>query len=254
MEELYRSLLLAPAVWMREQVGVKPDKALLQIESDLRQQVSAPAPKWDLLLIRQAFQSWLNRLDIDHLSLILDEISMVPPDAAPVLFRMLLDTFPRGGQVILKLGGRKSAVRMGERAKHGGLVGLQLNHDVLVGLDLDELLSMPPAAGDLDAASSDPKQAFLVSCVRRVVPAVADKLPNEERSQLAMLFDPPECWRDLFRLGGADAERIGRSVEILLRQASRFNPHLIERAAQQAAQEASAEPLAAESADARTER
>jgi len=249
VDGLYRSLVLAPVAWMRDDVGLPPDKTLSQLEADLRSQVNVPAAKLDALRIRQTFQVWLTKLGVDHLSLFIDEMSVMPPDQAPLLLRMLLDTFPRGGRVVFKLGGRKDLLRVGERTGRAGVVGLQLNHDILVGLDLDEILSTPAINTGAQAPLSDPKQIFLASCIRQIVPAVADQLQLGARPQWHILFDPPDSWNDLYRLCDGDVTLVGRSVESLLRQSSRFSLPLIERAVELARNDGRPAPRTSSPAD-----
>ncbi|MCS7061027.1 MAG: hypothetical protein RMN25_07645, partial [Anaerolineae bacterium] len=182
IEGLYRGLVMAPLNWGKMQWRLKMDRKLAQIEAQLEEHLKVQAAKLDLMKVRSAVYAWMDRLGIRHLSLFMDDVSGLSADLTPVLLRMALDTVPRGSRVTLKLAGSKESFKLQERSKKDGVVGLQLNHDVLVGFDLEELLRSRPIAAhpsseaevvqqeadsylgppaDVPALAVDPRQLFL---------------------------------------------------------------------------------------------
>ena len=266
IEGLYRGLVMAPMVWGKTQWGLKTDRKLGQIEASLEEHVGVQAAKLELMKVRNAVYAWMDRLGIQHLSLFMDDVSGLAPELTPVLLRMALDTFPRGSRVTLKLGGSKESFKIQERSKKDGVVGLQLNHDVLVGFDLEELLHAKPIApegqgsggaeepgsGGAGEGSSahpqmraeeegsqgaqeemtviDPRQVFLAKCVQQILPAVGAQLGLETAPQWDKLFGARDGWFDVFELAGFDVQLVGQTMEQLLRGGAQFDRAKVEQA------------------------
>lgn len=251
IEGLYRGLVMAPLVWGKTQWRLKTDRRLAQIEADLERHVAVQAAKLDLMKVRGAVCAWMDRLGIQHLSLFMDDVSGLSAELTPVLLRMALDTFPRGSRVTLKLGGSKESFKLQERSRKDGVVGLQLNHDVLIGFDLEELLhtrpivsetEQTPAQAEAGAAQEpadtvdepapviDPRQVFLAKCVHRIVPAIGAQLGLETAPQWEKLFGARNGWFDVFELAGFDVQLVGETMEQLLREGTQFDRAKVEQA------------------------
>jgi len=251
IEGLYRGLVMAPLVWGRTQWRLKTDRKLVQIEADLEEHVGVQAARLDLMKVRADVYAWMDRLGIQHLSLFMDDVSGLSAELTPVLLRMALDTFPRGSRVTLKLGGSKESFKLQERSKKDGVVGLQLNHDVLIGFDLEALLYArpiapqveeapaqaeagaphePPNGADEQASVIDPRQVFLARCVHRIVPAIGAQLGLETAPQWEKLFGVRNGWFDVFELAGFDVQLVGETMEQLLREGAQFDRAKIEQA------------------------
>ncbi len=258
IEGLYRGLVMAPLTWAKTYWRLKTDRKLAQIEADLEEHVGVQAAKLDLMKVRADVYAWMDRLGIQHLSLFMDDVSGLSAELTPVLLRMALDTFPRGSRVTLKLGGSKESFKLQERSKKDGVVGLQLNHDVLIGFDLEELLharpiapetTQPPAQSEAGAAQAhdagaqesrdvpeepapviDPRQVFLAKCVHRIVPAIGAQLGLETAPQWEKLFGVRNGWFDVFELAGFDVQLVGEAMEQLLREGACFDRARVEQA------------------------
>lgn len=258
IEGLYRGLVMAPLVWGKTQWRLKTDRKLAQIEADLEEHIGVQAARLDLMKVRAAVYAWMDRLGIQHLSLFMDDVSGLSAELTPVLLRMALDTFPRGSRVTLKLGGSKESFKLQERSKKDGVVGLQLNHDVLIGFDLEELLHARPIApeaektpaqaeagpapehndesqeprdgADAQASVIDPRQVFLARCVHRIMPAIGAQLGLETAPQWEKLFGARNGWFDIFELAGFDVQLIGETMEQLLREGAQFDRAKVEQA------------------------
>lgn len=255
IEGLYRGLVMAPLVWGKTQWRLKTDRRLAQIEAELEEHLAVQAARLDLMKVRAAVYAWMDRLGIQHLSLFMDDVSGLSADLTPVLLRMALDTFPRGSRVTLKLGGSKESFKLQERSRKDGVVGLQLNHDVLIGFDLEALLHARPVSSDTEPAAPategaaaqvsgdateqpapviDPRQVFLARCVQRIVPAIGAQLGLETAPQWEKLFGARDGWFDVFELAGFDVQLVGETMEQLLREGTQFDRARVEQAVDQA--------------------
>lgn len=262
IEGLYRGLVMAPLVWGKTQWRLKTDRKLAQIEADLEERVGVQAARLDLMKVRAGVYAWMDRLGIQHLSLFMDDVSGLSAELTPVLLRMALDTFPRGSRVTLKLAGSKESFKLQERSRKDGVVGLQLNHDVLIGFDLEALLHARPIApeaeetpaqveagatqeraqerndgaqesrdgADEPASVIDPRQVFLARCVHRIVPAIGAQLGLETAPQWEKLFGARNGWFDVFELAGFDVQLVGETMEHLLREGAQFDRAKVEQA------------------------
>jgi hypothetical protein len=214
IQALYRSLILAPVVWYQsviQDIGAKPDRRSIKIAVRLEDQFASPCSTFDLLTIRQLFHAWLDRLGIQMLSLFLDDFSSLPADVAPVLLHMVANAFPRGSRVSLKLGATKKDLRL-TRTTERDRVGLQMDHDIIVGLDIGRILESPSS----NPSMSDPRQAFLLTCLDRLSPDLASRVHFQSKLHWDALFEPGDAWFELFTASGCDVDIIGVALEDLL--------------------------------------
>ncbi|MCL5997745.1 MAG: hypothetical protein M1546_17065 [Chloroflexi bacterium] len=215
VDAVYRELIASPLAWSKNKLHLKPDKELQKIETQLNKLLDVPVAKLDTMAVRDAFYAWLDRIGIQTFSLFIDNLTSLAPEFVPILLQMLLDTFPRGGRVSFKLGGMKSALKLEERAKRGplsGQLGMQFSHDVLVGLDLDQLLRM----ADAGASPSDPRQIFLLASIQALAPDLAAVVKPQPDPMWAKLFDPEDAWLTLFKASDFEIDIVGAALENLL--------------------------------------
>jgi hypothetical protein len=225
VDEVYRGLMAAPLKWPQKGLALKPDRELQRLETQLAALLEVPIARLDTLAVRNTFYAWMDRLTIQTLAFIVDDLSALAPEFIPVLLQLLLDTFPRGGRVALKLGGTKEALKVEGRAKRpaagapAGLpLGMQLSHDLLVALDLDQLLRAP----DLAPSATDPRQAFLLARLEKANPALLARVQgsgpaqdNVPQPEWGNLFEPAEAWFAPFKAGNFDVNLIGAALEVL---------------------------------------
>jgi hypothetical protein len=211
VDAVYRDLISAPLIWARATVGARPDRELQKLEDKLMVLLDMPVAKLDMLAARDAFYAWMGRLGIQTLSFFVDDVSSLAPGFIPVLLQMLLDTFPRGSRVCFKLAGLKQSLKLEERAKRGAL-GMQFSHDILAGLDLEQLLQ----SGDVSPSQFDPRQIFLLACIQKLAPALVARVEPNPEPAWGNLFDPPEAWFGLFKGAEFDIEIVGAALENLL--------------------------------------
>jgi hypothetical protein len=221
VDAVYRALMTSPMTWAKNQLHLKPERDLQRLETQLNTLLDVPVAKLDMLAVRDVFHSWLDRLGVHRLSLFVDDVSALAPEFAPVLLQMLLDTFPRGSRVSIKLGAVKNALKLEERARRGQL-GMQFSHDILVGLDLDQTLRL----ADTAATQSDPRQAFLLSCIEKFAPELLARVQPLAQAKSAEqpkpdpawaeLFEPAETWFDLYKDSNFDIAIAGAALQNLL--------------------------------------
>lgn len=211
VDAVYRELISSPLSWVRTKLRLKPDRELQKHETQLAALLDTPVSKLNALALRDTFYAWMDRLNVRSLSFYIDDVSALAPGFIPVLLQMLLDTFPRGGRVSFKLAGLKQALKLEERAKRGA-VGMQFSHDILVGLDLEQLLQ----TSDVNASSFDPRQVFLLTCIQKLAPGLAARVEPKPDPTWENLFDPPGVWVNLFKGADYDMEVIGIALENLL--------------------------------------
>jgi hypothetical protein len=211
VDSLYRGLVVAPMDWARDQLHIREDRELQKIIPQLDALLNVPVSKLNMLAVRDAFLRWLDHLGIQELALFIDDVTALAPEFVPVLLQMLLDTFPRGGRVSMKIGGLKHSLKLEERARRGGL-GLQFNHDILTGLDLEQMLQAP----DVSPSPIDPRQVFLLACLRKHAPAIAARVQSETAITWDALFEPADLWFRLFSASGWDVNVVGIAAENLL--------------------------------------
>ncbi len=211
VDALYRDLITAPFKWATTQLHVKEDRLFQKTTAQLNALLNVPVAKLDMLAVRELTLHWLDRMGVQYFSLILDELSTLAPEFIPVLLQMLLDTFPRGGRVSLKLGGDKQALKLQERGKNSAL-GMQISHDILMGLDLEQVLH----SADLQASQFDPRQVFLLDRLQKIAPEQTARLKDTPDPAWETLFDPADAWFDLFTQANDDIELLEASLKILL--------------------------------------
>ena len=211
VDALYRSLISAPLTWATQHLHVKEDREFHKTAAQLKALLNVPVAQLDMLAIRDTLLRWLDRMGIQHFSFVVDDLSSLAAEFIPVLLQMLLDTFPRGGRVSFKIGGTKQALKLHERSKNGA-VGMQISHDILVGLDLEQVLY----ASDLSASQFDPRQVFLLDCIQSLAPEQAAHVKETPDPAWGALFDPPDAWYTLFQGVDGDIALVGAALEHLL--------------------------------------
>ena len=211
VDALYRDLITAPFKWATTQLHVKEDRTFQKTVGQLGELLNVPVAKLDMLAVRELVLHWLDRMGVQYFSLILDELSTLAPEFIPVLLQMLLDTFPRGGRVSLKLGGDKQALKLQERGKNSTL-GMQVSHDILMGLDLEQVLH----SADLQASQFDPRQVFLLDRLQKLAPEQTAHLKDTPDPAWEKLFDPVDAWFYLFTQANDDIELLEAALEILM--------------------------------------
>jgi hypothetical protein len=234
VDALYRDLITAPFRWATQQLHVKEDREFQKTTSQLEALLNVPVAKLDVLAVRELVSRWLDRMGIQYFSLILDDLSTLSPEFIPILLQMLLDTYPRGGRVSFKLGGEKQTVRLLERSKNN-MLGMQLSHDILMGLDLEQVLHSP----DVQASQFDPRQVFLLDRLQKIAPELAAQLTATPDPAWGTLFEPAEAWSGLFGLSDDNIELMEAALgALLLTRASapegKLNPERVEQAMNQA--------------------
>ncbi len=212
LETLFRQLIQVPLNWHQAllQAAQAPlDRALIDLTSRLREQLASA--DLDTLALRDLFYAWLDAAQIKTIALFLDDFSALPTDLGPVLLQMLEDTFPRGGRMRLIVAGTKEKLSV-EKVTAQGSVGLQMKHDVLIGLDLDGIVK----SEDLRPSLSEPRQAFIFNCIRAPFPQLAERVQHNSGLGWESMFHPREAWFDLFRASRFDVEIAAAALEDLL--------------------------------------
>lgn len=211
VDAVFRDLVRLPfgvnALPADEQTAREGAQHLVRLEALL----GVPLGKYNLLAVRDVVLQWLDSLSVQNLTLVVDELSALAPEFTPILLQMLLDTFPRGGRITFRLGGEKQAMRLQERARKGAL-GMQVNHDILISLDLEQVLQ----STDVKPSYSDPRQALLLGEVERISPSLAASLNEKPHPSWACLFDPPEAWYRLYESCEWNVELVVAALEYLL--------------------------------------
>ena len=234
VDTLYRDLLTAPFKWVTVQLSAKEDREYQSTMLQLNSLLNVPVAKLDMLAVRELVLRWLDRIGIQNLSLVIDELSALAPEFVPILLQMLLDTFPRGGRVSFKLGGDKVALKLQERAKNN-VLGMQVSHDILMGLDLEQVLHSP----DLQPSQFDPRQVFLMERLQALAPDVAARLKETPDPSWGQLFDPAEIWFSLYEQANDNIEVLEATLQLIQPSwvgtgTERLNRTDIERAIDQA--------------------
>jgi hypothetical protein len=211
IDVIYRGVVSAALTWARTQLRIKEDRELHKFAEQFETLLNVPVSKLDMLAVRDTFLHWLDRMGIQNLSLFVDDVSSLAPEFIPVLLQMLLDTFPRGGRVSFKIGGVKQLLKLEERAKRGAL-GMQFSHDILVGLDLDQVLQAP----DVAASQLDPRQVFLLACIQKLAPNLAGPLQQQADPEWDKLFEPADVWFTLYKAGDFDISIVATALANLL--------------------------------------
>jgi hypothetical protein len=203
-ETLFRDVVSAPLMWYRNLVQQSPlqaERNLLQADRELRRlkqaligQLSRPFSEIDPIAVRIASFKWMDRLDIGAISLFLDNFSSLPSESGPIVLEMLSDVFPRGSRLSLKIGGNEENL-IHERITSRGRVGLQVHHDLLIGLDVERILRSP----DLRPSRNDPRQVFLLTLLDLHMPDIAARVQSQGKITWDSVFSPSESWFALFR-------------------------------------------------------
>lgn len=214
IEDLYRKIVLSPLVWYEhildsQQISYR---AFPLFFKRMERSLYKPSTEMDYQVIGDAFKKWLNQEEIENIHLLLDNFSALPNTIAPTVLQMLKNSFPRGSQVILKVAGSKKSTHL-ETIAMEGHIGLQIHHDIVVGLNLDDLLKTP----NLESLVTDPRQAFLVEIMRTHAPQLISEVENPATVTLfwGSLFQEETLWFDVFKLGKFDISRAGDIFEDL---------------------------------------
>lgn len=212
LETLFRHLIQVPLNWHQavlEAAQIPLDRALTGLASQMREQLASA--DLDTLALRDLFYAWLDAAQIKTIALFLDDFSALPTDLGPVLLQMLEDTFARGGRVRLIVAGTKKKLLV-EKVTPQGSVGLQMKHDVLIGLDLDGIVK----SEDLRPSISEPRQAYLFSCIQALFPQLAERVQHSSGPGWEHIFHPPKAWFDLFRASRFNVEITAVALEDIL--------------------------------------